>query len=261
MIGLFCKRALLKSRYSAKETYDFKEPTNRSHLIVSAAWYRWILSSVPHDTRDYSVLPVRDISEYIIREYWWCIHVTNKTHTHTHTTFILQHTATHYNALQHSVSRHVTAESTHWHTPPHTATHCNTPVTTCTGEKYVFIIIKYTVICRVHAALANRAPVFWQYRMHFTAARFLKVQSRRRPATRRWPHGVAPRRSARQLLRWPRSGHLSCHAQGYSTRRRDVALPHALYPACRRCDLRWSWASCSPFFCLSCVRHNVAWLR
>jgi len=31
--SLFCKRALLKRRYSAKETYNFKEPTNRSHPI------------------------------------------------------------------------------------------------------------------------------------------------------------------------------------------------------------------------------------
>jgi len=29
--GLFCKRAIQKRRYSAKETYHFKEPTNRSH--------------------------------------------------------------------------------------------------------------------------------------------------------------------------------------------------------------------------------------
>ena len=35
IIGLFCKRALLKSRYSAKETYKLKEPTNRSHPIPS----------------------------------------------------------------------------------------------------------------------------------------------------------------------------------------------------------------------------------
>ena len=35
IIGLFCKRALLKRLYSAKETYDFKEPTNRSHVIVA----------------------------------------------------------------------------------------------------------------------------------------------------------------------------------------------------------------------------------
>jgi len=31
IIGLFCKRALKKRLYSAKETYNFKEPTNRSH--------------------------------------------------------------------------------------------------------------------------------------------------------------------------------------------------------------------------------------
>jgi len=34
IIGLFCKRALWNRRYSAKETYDFKEPTHRSHPIV-----------------------------------------------------------------------------------------------------------------------------------------------------------------------------------------------------------------------------------
>jgi len=34
IIGLFCKRALEKRRYSAKETYHFKEPTTRSHPIL-----------------------------------------------------------------------------------------------------------------------------------------------------------------------------------------------------------------------------------
>ena len=33
MIGLFCKRGLSKRLYSAQETYDFKDPTNRSHPI------------------------------------------------------------------------------------------------------------------------------------------------------------------------------------------------------------------------------------
>ena len=33
IIGLFCKRALQKRQYSAKETYNLKEPTNRSHPI------------------------------------------------------------------------------------------------------------------------------------------------------------------------------------------------------------------------------------
>jgi len=33
IIGLFCKRAPQKRLYSAKETYDFKEPTNYCHPI------------------------------------------------------------------------------------------------------------------------------------------------------------------------------------------------------------------------------------
>jgi len=33
IIGLFCKRDPEKRRYSAKETYNFKAPTNRSHPI------------------------------------------------------------------------------------------------------------------------------------------------------------------------------------------------------------------------------------
>ena len=32
-IGLFCKRALQNRRYSAKETCDFIDPTDRSHPI------------------------------------------------------------------------------------------------------------------------------------------------------------------------------------------------------------------------------------
>ena len=33
IIGLFCKRALQKRQYSAKETYNFIDPTHRSHPI------------------------------------------------------------------------------------------------------------------------------------------------------------------------------------------------------------------------------------
>jgi len=33
IIGLYCKRALSKRRYSAKETCNFEEPTNRSNPI------------------------------------------------------------------------------------------------------------------------------------------------------------------------------------------------------------------------------------
>ena len=35
IIGLFCKRVLQKRRHSAKETYNFKEPTNCSHAIYA----------------------------------------------------------------------------------------------------------------------------------------------------------------------------------------------------------------------------------
>jgi len=35
MIGLFCKRALSKRRYSAKETYHLIEPIDRSHPIAT----------------------------------------------------------------------------------------------------------------------------------------------------------------------------------------------------------------------------------
>jgi len=39
IIGLFCKRALWKRQYSAKETYNFNEPTHRSHPIVDIQVY------------------------------------------------------------------------------------------------------------------------------------------------------------------------------------------------------------------------------
>ena len=62
IIGLFCKRALWKRRYSARETYDFEKPTNRSQLIDGSEWskYRkvhdmyWGIceSSKNHEVRD-----------------------------------------------------------------------------------------------------------------------------------------------------------------------------------------------------------------
>jgi len=38
IIGLFCKRALWKRRYSAKETCNFKDPINRSHPMASHSY-------------------------------------------------------------------------------------------------------------------------------------------------------------------------------------------------------------------------------
>ena len=42
--GLFCKRALWKRLYSAKETYHVKEPTNRSHPISNIVFLYCILA-------------------------------------------------------------------------------------------------------------------------------------------------------------------------------------------------------------------------
>ena len=42
IIVLFCKRALLKRLYSAKETYHFKEPTNHSHPIHVVNMYTYM---------------------------------------------------------------------------------------------------------------------------------------------------------------------------------------------------------------------------
>jgi len=54
IIGLFCKRALWKRQYSAKETYNFIDPTKRSHPIAYSTrhvgyWirhvtYEWVMS-------------------------------------------------------------------------------------------------------------------------------------------------------------------------------------------------------------------------
>jgi len=49
MVGLFCKRALQKRLYSAQETYNSKEPTNRSHLIsvcIALEWQRYLLNNL-----------------------------------------------------------------------------------------------------------------------------------------------------------------------------------------------------------------------
>ena len=58
MIGIFCKRALLERRYSAKETYNLIDPTDCSHPISvtwlihmcvmpeSYVWHAWFKGSV-----------------------------------------------------------------------------------------------------------------------------------------------------------------------------------------------------------------------
>jgi len=67
IIGLFCKKSPIKGLYSAKETYDFKEPTTCGHPILQ--------HTAPHSNK----------------------HCTTLHHT-------LQHTATHGNTLPAAIS-------------------------------------------------------------------------------------------------------------------------------------------------------------
>jgi len=51
IIRLFCKRASLKRIYSAKETYDLKEPTKCSRPIVSSKCYTFVAPCLMHHHR------------------------------------------------------------------------------------------------------------------------------------------------------------------------------------------------------------------
>ena len=137
MIGLFCKRALLKKRYSAKETYHFKTPTHRSHPICEEVTYEWVMAQsnaschtwMSHVTWEWVMshmdqschgwvsrvsydCVVSDVNESCHTRFLPCImspwHDNNATSCST-----LQHTATHCNAV-----------ATHCNTLQHTATHC-----------------------------------------------------------------------------------------------------------------------------------------
>jgi len=102
-IGLFCKRALQKRLFSAKETCNFKEPTNHIHPIRP-------------ESRSYRLRAMDTLQ-----------------HTATHCN-TLQHTTAHCNALQHTVTNCNTLQHTvkHCNTRQHTVTHRNTPQHTIT---------------------------------------------------------------------------------------------------------------------------------
>jgi len=103
IIGLFCKRTLRKRLYSAKETYNLKEPTNRSHPIFQLRY---------------------------------ATHCTTLQHTATYCN-ILHRTASHRNTLAlhcitlqkfHTAHSNVhTRTHTHTHSHVHTYTHTHTP--------------------------------------------------------------------------------------------------------------------------------------
>ena len=86
IIGFFCKRALQKRRYSAKETYHFKEPTNRSHPIPVIYLYRLFFEHFPKKeisgesgtyACEYAVIHVKIC---IHTQAFMCIHTRTFTH-------------------------------------------------------------------------------------------------------------------------------------------------------------------------------------
>jgi len=76
MIGLFCKRGLYKRRYSAKETYNFKEPTNRSHLIPTCETWCWWVCYDPF----IRVTWLKHTCEFVASLQVLCVGVWNMTH-------------------------------------------------------------------------------------------------------------------------------------------------------------------------------------
>jgi len=64
IIGLFCKRALQTRRYSAKETHNCKEPTNRSHPLHHMSMR--IISHVSVNHRELFRISILIISHVIV---------------------------------------------------------------------------------------------------------------------------------------------------------------------------------------------------
>ena len=135
MKGLFCKRALQKRRYSARETYIFKEITNRSHPIIVC------VSHVHSPTQNSPIHPPthphtphrRPGSTFapLDLRFW--------KYTHTHVQILCTHTHIH------------TRAHTHTHTHTYTYTHTIQEATQrfCSSRFQIPKIHKYTreVLC------------------------------------------------------------------------------------------------------------------
>ena len=118
IIGLFCKRALRKRLWSAKETYDLKEPTNRSHTILELR-YATHCTTLQH-TATYC------ITLHHTATHWHCTashcktftqHIQTYAHTHRHT-----HIHTHTHTLHPHTHTHTDTDTDTTHTHKHTST-------------------------------------------------------------------------------------------------------------------------------------------
>jgi len=125
IIGLFCKRALWKRWYSAKETYNFKERTNRSHPIVGYTF------RVPNRTTTWSLYAQSyEQSSW----YWVCIAA--------HTMCIAAHTMCTHDVCLHICIHIWCVDITCIYT-----LYLHTVSTHCIYTLYVHILCIYTLGC------------------------------------------------------------------------------------------------------------------
>ena len=132
IIGLFCKKALKKRQYSAQETCNFIDPTNRSHPHFHAPFLKRVLAN----TENFMCSPSATATHCNALHHTLphtVQHTMHRTLQYTATTWggdranagILNmcspsSTATHCNELQHTL-QHTLQNCT----TAHTATHCN----------------------------------------------------------------------------------------------------------------------------------------
>jgi len=83
IIRLFCKRALWNRRYSAKETYNFKEPTNRSHPV----WSICVMNMSHHIKMSSTCVWVGDIDRMTLILIWSICVINLYLHVHISYTF------------------------------------------------------------------------------------------------------------------------------------------------------------------------------
>jgi len=123
IICLFCKRALQKRLYSAKETYNFKEPTNRSHPIPHPALrLLFAHTHTPYLSHSLSLSLAHPPTLFPSTRVRRSIETT--VHTHTHTPY-LSHTLSLFVAHPPSLFpstrvRHSIETTIHTHTHTHT---------------------------------------------------------------------------------------------------------------------------------------------
>ena len=139
IIGLICKRALWKRLYSAKETYNLIDPTNRSHSIC-LFWRAH--SSIQHANKNVHIAnncninvisteenpfspPTSTLKQTRVRAH---AHMRTHAHTHAHTHWHI-HTRTHVHTRTYTRTHtHTTTTQTHTHTHTqhvNTSTHMN----------------------------------------------------------------------------------------------------------------------------------------